>query len=536
MKLVSGLLSLHQRIYEFSKRKALSYEEILHPNLKQYQEDQKYYSSRPFQTSSTDEFFQAIHNSQVIFWGDFHSFDQNSKNLEKVIKRLLKNKRKFILGLELVHHSHQKHVDAYLKKAITEEEFLSSISYYESWKFPWVHYKPLFDLARKKGITIKALNYSGSLQRRDYFSAKKIVSLLTKNPQVPLLVLFGELHLLPNKLPKKTFIEYFKAEGVYLKSLVVHQNIDEVYWKLRQNKRNTKILKFNAKEFILNSSPPWIKHESLVYWYENILEDPEFDLHESLLESGMKRLISDADDSFLFLAKNIVQTLGFSDLSLHQLEDFQLYDTSHLALLQKKIAQKTTSQLLSFYQQLIISSSLFKLPFQRDYYCPNYSVTRLAYLVGIHLYSFFEKELKPWHKPLVFFNHFFKQAFLAYLSSKVINPHRKCDLYLDLVEQAQAQVLKPEERELHRLTLKLIDHPSRLSQLPQELYQCYHLARSCGHFYAESFFEKVQQHKISFSQIPHLLSLSSQKKDLLIIFNTSILKNQSYQKKRKRFF
>ena len=48
------------------------------------------------------------------------------------------------------------------------------------------------------------------------------------------------------------------------------------------------IVSFSQNEFCIVSAPPWVKYESMVYWYENLCDDPDFDIHEYIIENGKK--------------------------------------------------------------------------------------------------------------------------------------------------------------------------------------------------------------------------------------------------------
>ena len=128
----------YKKIFKSLKSKAYDTESNLSEYLKEYKKDQNSYAKRSFTTSSKKQLFHAIDNSNIIYLGDFHTFDQSSKNLERILRFLTKSKNyKLVLGMELIHHKYQVAVDSFIDHQLTEMEFLDSIQYSESGKFPW---------------------------------------------------------------------------------------------------------------------------------------------------------------------------------------------------------------------------------------------------------------------------------------------------------------------------------------------------------------------------------------------------------------
>ena len=93
---------LQKSLFLNVKKKALSYEGEITDELKSYRRAQKRYANRNFKTSSLRELFESIERSNVIFLGDFHTFDQNSKNFERILKNLIKKDKHLAFGLEFI--------------------------------------------------------------------------------------------------------------------------------------------------------------------------------------------------------------------------------------------------------------------------------------------------------------------------------------------------------------------------------------------------------------------------------------------------
>ncbi len=204
-------------------------------------------------------------SSDIIYLGDFHTFDQNIRNVLRVLKVIASGEKECAIGLEMVHARHQICLDAYMSEQLTELEFLESIQYHDSWRFPWTHYKLIFELAKEHNIRMIALNTDGTLASRDAYAANILVDNLGLAPVAQIVVVYGELHISGEKIPALV-----KSKMGDVKQTIIHQNLDEVYWNLKSDGEEEKIVRFDDDEFCINSAPPWVKYESMIYWYENL--------------------------------------------------------------------------------------------------------------------------------------------------------------------------------------------------------------------------------------------------------------------------
>jgi hypothetical protein len=533
--------TIHKNIYEYIKKKALSYEGKPSASLKRYQEDQVYYNSRNFHNSNSDELINSVTNSHFIYLGDFHTFDQNQRTLLRIMRSLLQNKKKFALGLEMIQIDHQIFVDTYLNDQLTELEFLESIEYHDSWRFPWNHYKLIFDFAKEHGIEILALNSEGSLKQRDRKAAEILSEYHENNPSLPLLVLFGELHIVPNKLPKNIMIELKDP----IRHTIIHQNIDEVYWKMSAQNNQNQIVKFSYNEYCIQTSPPWVKYESMVYWFENMMEDPEFDIHEYIIETGLKIFGSNVDDNFLLICDEITKNLDL-ELDPIELEDFNLYDHSQLEYMEELIEKLKPAKLEKFFAHLLETNQSFKLPDQRDYYCSNYSLNKISYLAGIHIFSIYQKQInqssleiyKGKKKENILILLIFEHMY-AYFFSKIFNPHRKCDLYIDLKQKLKMKDLPKTELKTITRCLEIIDGKSIVdaaNEIKQKEYVL--LAKYLGQYIGDYFYNYVNNpiNRITRDSLERdFLSLNVSEKSYQHIFK-KVVPMGMHRMHKKRFF
>ena len=530
------IIELRKRIYNHLKTKALAYEGGQSLELKQYQKDQTKSSMRDFESSNIEELTDSVINSDIIYLGDFHTFDQNIRNVLRILKVVINEKNNCIVALEMVDARYQFYIDTYLEGHITDLEFLESINYHDSWRFPWSHYKLIFELAKEHNIKIIGLNTTGTLSERDEFAANLIFNTNRSYSGAQVLVVYGELHISPNKIPQRV-----KTHNEQLTQTIIHQNLDEVYWKEIEENQSNKIIKFNNNEFCINSAPPWIKYESMIYWYENLCDDPDFDIHEYIIENGKKIFSEDTHENFFHICHEVIKAIKI-DFEMDELEDFNLHDHTNLEYIEDKVISFENSSLVNFYQQLILTNQSFRFPNAKKFYCSSYSMNRISYLAGVHIYHYFlNQNGKNAYDILTSksqeekFVHFTLEALFAFFFSKVINPHRKCDMYIDLrnnYAKADDQI----SQEIFITALECLDEASLNGKfLNFKLSTLHDTALYVGHILGEYLYEHVfsKSTKLNFEQdflntSPDNFSFQRIKKILL--------KGTSYKKHQKRYF
>jgi hypothetical protein len=537
----SSLNKLQKNLFDYMKDKALSYESEPSEQLKKYSADQKKFSKREFFLSSLSELIKTIEKSDIVYLGDFHTFDQSSRNMERLLRTLINTKKNNLtLGVEFVHTHNQNFIDQYLNNFISEHEFLESIEYRESWHFPWNHYRFFFQMAKKHNLQIIALNSIGELQARDHLAAEKIDIHFDLFPETTLLILFGELHIVPDKLPALV-----TKKKPLLVQTIIHQNLDEVFWKLKEDQRDNQIIKYNDLEFSIQSSPPWVKYESMIYWYENLLEDPEFEIHEYVMDSGLMTFNSTVFDTFTYITEKLSYTFSL-DLSREEIEDFNLYDHSKMDYLLTIIESLPIKSDVILYKKLIGTGKSFKIPGKQIYYCSNYSINRISYLSGLHLQNIVrrksrqEKSASTKESATI---RLIYQFIIAYFSSKVINPYRKCDLYQDLLKESMAVTTTLQLKKDIILSLAIIDQQLSKGESLKEIlknqsnFQIYRSARLVSYFLGDVLFDNF--YKDENKKLKPLLKVIFECPDDEIKydhFKWAVLPLNHYKSLKKRFF
>lgn len=540
-----SLKKLQKSIFSNLKKKALALEEGS-KELKSYQNAQHRYSKREFEISDLEELIYSINKSQIVYLGDFHSFDQSSKNMERLLIELSKNKnQKLALGVEFVFQEHQNSIDFYLKGFISELEFLEEVDYCESWRFPWQHYRPFFQMARKFNFDVLALNSRGTLKERDLNASKKIVDYIHHNPTNKFLVLFGELHIIPNKLP-----QLVQRQMNNLHHTIIHQNLDTIYWKVRETDVEPldTVVAFSKNEFCLLSSPPWIKYESMIYWYENLCDDPDFDLHERILELRPGPNEIGAEDSFLDVSYKISALLGL-DISQEILEDFNIRDFHELEGFSSKIT-KFPPRLSKLYNEFIKEGTDFKLPFDNYYYCSAPVLNKISYLAGSHLLFHFSKKSSFFNDRVLLkrnkeniYIYFFFYSFFSYITAKIINPYRKCNLYTDFEKGINQKKVSKKRKSYLLLTIDVLNtpksNPNYLKEILKEhkLSIIFQSAKSSGHFLADVFFDESLKIDLKeFQKVKDFIFSENISTKSFISFIRTIVPKKNLKKYKKRMF
>jgi hypothetical protein len=345
---------------------------------------------------------------------------------------------------------------------------LQRIDYQKDWTFPWAHYRPIFEFAKKYHVSAVALNSEGQLMARDKHAATILSKQLKKG--LPIIVLFGGFHVVHNKLPKKV------GEKNYL---IVHQNMDEVYFKLREMNETAVVVRFNDNEFVLTTSAPWIKYESQAYWYENLMEHTTMNLQIPQVKS----LQGSSLENFVFIGLQIINQLNLSLLK-KDIENFNLYDFNNIDFLMHHISSYSKSIYNNCYNQ-VKNNRHFKLPFSSVYYCPIYSASRLSFLVGWHIFDVYRKQHDHYYEKRLFkgrvdiFLYYCYALSFAYLSSKLANPYLKCNMYQDFVASDDL------------IILKILDENNINHLAGKSIYTIYESARKIGPFLGELIYQHL---------------------------------------------
>jgi len=446
--------------------------------LKYEKENNKDFLLRPgqsphFITKST--LLKTIQEGDVTFIGDYHTFDQAQRTALRIIREVIEPASHWVIGLELIPSHQQKQLDEFQAGRLSLLEFHEVIQYSQEWGFPWKHYEPIFQWAKENQIRLIALNQpklfsplspqSSDLKDRDRWAAGIITDLFRLENKLKVLVLYGELHVGTAHLPKQLQIISEQFLEKRLKSVTIHQNHDQLYWKMAHTDLHQKpsIIELKKNVFCVFSSTPWAKLQSLMSWAEggtpphlSLAHSPH---HDSL--SFDEEFHSEGDDLHLF-AQFVKSLTDFFEVSTPSLESVSIHradQTQFLTSVQKKFSFHREE--IKIIRSLVRNHQKVYIPQIGVAYLGTGSINSMIELAAIHI-------LRENHRSAHFFkkndNDFFRlilESTFGFLGSLILNPNRKCDLPIDHVRrledvQSGEKIYFPDEPQARSLTLQFL--------------------------------------------------------------------------------
>lgn len=93
-----------------------------------------------------------------VFLGENHATTAHQQLHADVVAALVKRKRKVVIGLEMYTRPKQSFLDQWVAAKLPEGDFLTQSDWKGQWGYDFKFYRPIFEIARKNGIPIVALN------------------------------------------------------------------------------------------------------------------------------------------------------------------------------------------------------------------------------------------------------------------------------------------------------------------------------------------------------------------------------------------
>ena len=423
------------------------------PAISRYTKAYKEDLQRPWEVASWEDLYGALKGVQVVFGGDFHPFAQAQRSHLRIMRHLVEHEHQpLTLALECVFEKDQALVNQFLKGEVSEKKFLEKTRWEERWGFPWPHYKPLFDFAKKQGLPLLALNREGdqgkghSLEKRDQRAAQLLASEMKQNPRSLIYVLYGDLHISAQALPHclKTELKDFS-----FKEVVIFLNSEAIFFQLAEKNREHKVdlVRFNERHFCLLSSPPWVKWQSyLMYLEENFdvdldLEEEEESEHrgEFSQPQGPKFQMDYTDH-----VSNLVKMIATALKQSIRTDAIQVYSARDPQVLR---GLNLSEQNLELARSLIQRDHSFYIPDQGFFYLSKTTVNHGAHLAAQYVHAMICGRTRlHWNFPQDFIQVIWIQA-MAFLLSQFVNPKRKAQTMNDLKKQLQAFDKEDHQRE-----------------------------------------------------------------------------------------
>ncbi len=229
-------LSLQKSLYRHQQRQIDTIVAGGSPAFRAYERRYRRATSRYTRVLQPGDVRRRVQHSDVVYVGDYHTLKLAQDAYLELVDAALATGRRVVLALEFVEQQHQATIDSFLAGKLSERRFLGRIGHPYRGPFDiWPHFRPIFELAKARGLRIHAIDSRGrgaqSLEQRDR-AAAKIVAGLARADDVPLvMVLMGQFHIAAKHLPALVEQKLGKAER---RPLIVYQNAEGIWWKLAQ--------------------------------------------------------------------------------------------------------------------------------------------------------------------------------------------------------------------------------------------------------------------------------------------------------------
>lgn len=389
---------------------------------------------RRWRVSSRDELMGTLGKADVILSGDFHALEQSQKTHMRLLQAIQSDSRRpLAVGVECVERSKQKALDKFLNGGVSEARFLKSVAW-NDWGFPWEHYRALFLWARQHHIPMIALDHrKASLRKRDQTAAEILAKWRRNHPEHRLFVIYGDLHLATDKLPRH-LERRLSGERI----VRVFQNCEQVALRLLKKGLDHKVdvVRFDARTFSVQNVPPWVKWQNYLLWLEQKAD-------HTLDGDG-----TDWTDPVVATARWIADELKLpfdaGALTVHSADDPDLWD---------RVRENLRPSQRPWLEMMVEDSRSFYLSTGAWGYLARPSVNHAASLAMQFL-----------HDRMcggVALNFRFPQDFtrmiwiesIAYFGSKIVNPRRKSNTLLDIRASLSSKKADDRGREALRLAL-----------------------------------------------------------------------------------
>lgn len=489
--------------------------------------------SAKWAVSTSEEFFSVLHSARVLLLGDFHALHQSQKSHLRILRKLI-GTRPLVLAVEFLDAEDQPWVDQFLEGNLSEKQFLENVQWVEKWGFPWESYQPIFEWARKEGVSIYAVNQTfksrtaATLEKRDEFSAQMIADIVHAYSDSIVVVIYGDLHLADEHLVEKIYAHSFEVNPTNL--VRVYQNSEILYFKLMELgiDAQTDILRAEGNQFCLMSVAPWVKWQNYLLYLEQAYDqelvfDSDYDDEEYDEDDDYGDEFSiDFTDHVVKFAKIISQDLSLP-LSVGELSVYSLKDS----LLFEKIESEFEGEELGLIRSLISDQRSFYLPELQLGVLVRPTVNHAAQLAMSYLLSQVGEEKRSFLWGYQEIEKLILRECLIYFGSKLINPRQKTDTLSDLqanihLKESQESVKEALQVALSQKMQELLRgagmEPSSKVFSPKNRYSYLVAAQILGRMMGEKLFFAYQKEKISPDSLKKLILLDLKKENFIDIY------------------
>ncbi|MFH1226646.1 MAG: ChaN family lipoprotein [Planctomycetota bacterium] len=517
------LIGIQKRLLKRIKQILYAEYCLTNPWIDAYYDDYKKLTSDYERIVSKAEMLDAVIQSDIVYLGDYHTLRQSQKALIRILEPILNSKftRPIIIGLEMFRAEHQIAIDRFLKGKIKDVGFLKSISYEKTWGFDWNHYKVLLNFAREHKIKVYGLNTrdikgKNTLARRDGIIAETIADTASKNPKALFLILFGDLHISENHLPRAVDEVFGKtavspvtrssspAKGGInsasypsilrglgtrtrtgcevipqganrgrkglpaLKRLIICQNSERIYWKLASQglEQTAEVVKIKDGVYCIMNSTPLMVFQSCLNWQYREKELKSCPVHPGWCEGEKQETLLPEE-----MAELVKAICEFLNLEIPPLDRFTICSAHDFDVLEK-VKEKLSSPIEKDRIAVDLARTESYFIREANLICLsnlslNHAAEEAAHLIHYH-YALTGEDGNPVEVKRAPIDNFYYNVIreaLGFFGSKIINHKRLCSKerdFQDLIKRyANKRVIPYWVRAERKIGQTVLEHIKR---------------------------------------------------------------------------
>lgn len=465
---------------------------------------------KPWEVCDKRRLLSEIERADIVFGGDFHALAQSQRTHLRIL-RSISTDRPVVLALECFPRSVQKWIDQYLAGGISIDELHKKAKWHRSWGFPWEHYKPLIELAKRRGFRLLGLNESSGsklhadLEKREENAARVLRDAYFRYPGALIYVIFGDLHLAEMHLPRHVRKQIKSKTS--LRYLTIHLNSERIYFQLAKKglELDVDVVRLSANRYCVLSSPPWVQWQSYLLFLEQWERGGDAVL-ERVEEDGF-----DPTDQVASLIRLAAKDLGL-EFKINDLSVDCADENSDWRSIEKTL--KPSERAVA--RSLLASGRSFFIPQTGRAYMARTTINHAASLAGQYIHARLSKRRRSlWRMPGDFSALIWAEA-VAYFFSKLINHKRRSETFADL--KAQLAMAGPSDQGREAMKLALDRFMSELVLIRQSRRRPLRVrvrrrasyleaARILGGIRGERLYMAYRSRKLSTREIVNLLKI-----------------------------
>ena len=330
-----------------------------------------------WERSSYQSLFADLNSAHFVLGGYFHAFSQSQRSHLRVLRHIVEQ-RQLIIAVECIESRYQEVLDQFLANSIDEKKFLNKVKWQSHWGFPWENYKPIFEFAKSFNIKMVAINRFyrkknlAHLKNRDAHACRRLAAVHNTYPTALIYVIFGDLHLASEHLPKK-LMTWLSEQKKSPKVVRVFLNSEKLYFKLagQQLENQIEVMKSSRHRYCLLTSPPWVKWQGYLMYLEQAYD-------RDLLEDDIIDFTDRVGQLVSLIAKDVRVPVALKNLAVYRGADdnFWFHISNHLSVKDLKTVEN-----------LIVGDRSFLIPQLKIAFLSRASINHCAALAGYYVHT-----------------------------------------------------------------------------------------------------------------------------------------------------